>query len=151
MTRLRLILWVATALVAAIGGVAARAQEFSQGTVTVRQPWSRETAPGLGIGVGYLQVLNHGPRPDLLLAVRTTAAERVEIHQSSMDRGMMKMRRVEQVAIPAGAEVAFEPGGLHLMLIGLKAPLVAGKSLPLVLQFRDAGAIKVDFEVRNDL
>ena len=64
---------------------------------------------------------------------------------------MMKMRRVEQVAIPAGAEVAFEPGGLHLMLIGLKAPLVAGKSLPLVLQFRDAGAIKVDFEVRNDL
>ena len=146
----RMILWVATALVAALGGMAALAQEFSQGTVTVRQPWSRETAPGLGIGVGYLQVLNHGRRPDLLLSVRTTAAERVEIHQSSMDRGMMKMRRVEQVAIPAGAEVAFEPGGLHLMLIGLKAPLVAGKSLPLVLRFRDAGAIAADFEVRND-
>ena len=125
MTRLRLILWVATALVAAIGGVAARAQEFSQGTVTVRQPWSRETAPGLGIGVGYLQVLNHGPRPDLLLAVRTTAAERVEIHQSSMDRGMMKMRRVEQVAIPAGAEVAFEvPGFSRDMVVVLQGFIV---------------------------
>jgi iron complex transport system substrate-binding protein len=73
--------------------------------------------------------------------VSSTAAAQVEVHESRVEAGIARMRPVGTIAIEPGATVAFAPGGLHLMLMGLKGPLVAGTTVPLALRFEHAGTI----------
>jgi hypothetical protein len=140
-------------LLAALGvAVAPRpavAHGYQAGTLKIQHPWSRPTAPGVGVGVGYMVIVNSG-KADTLLAASTPAADRVELHLTRFEAGMMKMRQVERVELPAGATVRLEPGGLHMMLIGLKQPLAEGARLPLVLRFGKAGEVKVELEVETD-
>jgi copper(I)-binding protein len=100
----------------------------------VKDGWSRP-APGGGNGVGYFTVINHGAQPDTLTRVESPLAQRVEMHSMSMVGGVMKMGPVASVAVPAGGQVMFAPGGFHLMLIGLKKPLAVGDHVPLTLIF----------------
>ena len=74
-------------------------------------------------------------------------AARVEIHESLLVDGMSRMRPRDSIPVAPGATVKLEPAGLHLMLVGLKAPLVAGTRVPLTLVFRDAGTITVELSV----
>lgn len=121
--------------------------EHQAGGLKIEQPWSRPTAPGVSVGVGYM-VITNGGQADALVAAGSPVAERVEIHSSRMDGGMMRMRHMERVELPAGRAVKFEPGGLHFMLIGLKQPLAEGSKVPLVLRFAAAGERKVELEVQ---
>lgn len=108
--------------------------------VVVENPWSRATPPGTPVGVGYLTLRNPGAAPRRLVGAESPAAGRVEIHETRRTAdGLSQMRPVEAVAIAAGATVRLEPGGLHLMLVELKSPLVAGTRVPVTLRF-DAGA-----------
>lgn len=123
---------------------AALASDYIQGQLHVMQPWSRPLPPVSTNGAAYLSVMNVGDTADKLVSVSTPAAERAELHTHIMDGGVMKMRQVDSVDIPAGAKTVLEPGGLHIMLFGLKQPLVEGKSYPLTLGFEHAGEIQVD-------
>jgi hypothetical protein len=76
-------------------------------------------------------------------------AERVELHSMQMQGDVMRMRQVDAIELPAGATVELAPGGLHLMLMGLKSPLKAGERLPLVLRFEKAGELKTELVVGN--
>jgi copper(I)-binding protein len=89
-----------------------------------------------------------GDQPDRLVSVSTPAADKAELHETISDKGVMKMRPVQGVPIPAGAMVTFSPGGYHVMLMGLKKPLVAGQSFPLTLTFEHAAPMTVDVQVR---
>jgi len=115
--------------------------------ITVESGWARPTPPGLSVGGGYLVIHNVGTVPDRLLEVSSAAAEQVEVHESRVEAGIARMRPVGTVAIEAGATLTFAPGGLHLMLIGLKAPLQTGTTLPLVLRFDRAGRIAATLHV----
>jgi hypothetical protein len=137
---------LALAAAASFGPALSVAHEYQAGPLKIEHPWSRPTAPGVGVGVGYMVIVNAG-KADALVAASTPVAERVELHQTRMDGGMMKMRRVEKVEVPAGATVRLEPGGLHMMLIGLKQPLAEGAKLPVVLRFETAGEVKVELKV----
>lgn len=117
--------------------------------ISIADPWARATAPGATVGAGYLLITNGTSRDDELLAVSTPVADRVELHSSSMEDGVMRMRPLATVRIPARATVRFEPGGLHLMLIGLRAPLEPGAAVPLTLNFRRAGTVRARLEVRT--
>jgi copper(I)-binding protein len=108
--------------------------------LTVMKPWARATAPGATIGVAYFEIVNAGPA-DTLTSVESPVADQVEMHNSSMKDGSMQMRPLSSVSIPANGRVRFASGGYHVMLIGLKQPLVAGQSFPLKLTFRVAGTI----------
>jgi copper(I)-binding protein len=125
------------------------AHGYKLGALEVSHPWSRETAPGAKIGVGYLKVKNTGGEPDRLIAVETPAAEKVEIHESAEENGIAKMRPVDGVVIPAGGEVALAPGGLHLMLVNLKEGLAAGERVPATLVFEKAGRVDVELAVEE--
>lgn len=116
------------------------------GTVEVAQPWSRPAVAGSS-GAGFMTLINHGRAPAVLTGAESPAAARVEIHRSDMAGGVMRMARQAQVAVPAGGRVTFAPGGYHLMLIGLKAPLKAGDSVPATLTFADGARLKVAFAV----
>ena len=140
---------LALAATASLGPAPSSADEYQAGTLKIEHPWSRPTAPGVSVGVGYMVIVNAG-KQDTLVAASTPVAGRVELHQTRMDGGMMKMRRVEKVDVPAGTTVRLEPGGLHMMLVGLKQPLAEGARLPLVLRFEKAGEVKVELKVETD-
>ena len=119
------------------------------GDVRAEQPWSRATPPGITVGVGYVTLRNAGPQPQVLESATSPMATAVEMHENrNSDQGLTQMRPVTTVTIPARGNVAFEPSGLHLMLVGLKAPLVAGQRVPVGLRFKDGTTLAIELEVR---
>lgn len=99
-------------------------------------------------GAAYFTVENKGAEADRLTGIKGDVAQAVEIHSMSNENGVMQMRPVTGVDIAAGATVSFEPGGYHVMLIGLKSPLKAGDSLALTLVFQKAGEVPLTVKVR---
>ena len=126
---------------------AAYAHHYSVGTLVIGHPWSKPTASGIPTGVAYLSITNNGPEQDTLIAASTPAAAHVEFHRTSLDAGTARMRPAGALVVAPNTTVTAEPGGLHLMLVDLKSPLVAGSSIPLVLEFKSAGAITVQLKV----
>jgi copper(I)-binding protein len=126
---------------------AAHAHQYSVGNLVIGHPWSRPTASGMPTGVAYLSITNNGTRQDTLVSASTPAAARVEFHRSSLESGMARMRPTGELIVAPNTTLTAEPGGLHLMLVDLKAPLVAGSSIPLLLQFKSAGLITVQLKV----
>jgi copper(I)-binding protein len=120
----------------------------SETAVAVEDPWARSAPAGMNSAV-YFVVENQGPT-DRLLSASTGVAEVVELHMSMMDdQGVMSMMEQEAVEIPSGEMVSFEPGGLHVMLIGLTRELSPGDTFPIVLQFEGAGQVEVVAEVMD--
>ncbi|HWK51284.1 MAG TPA: copper chaperone PCu(A)C [Steroidobacter sp.] len=115
-------------------------------TVTIERAWARATPPGLVIGAAYAVITNRGAA-DRLLAVETSASKRVEIHSTKDVEGRMQMRQLATLDLPAGGAVAFEPGGLHLMLVDLQQPLQAGTTLSLTFVFEKAGRVTIEANV----
>lgn len=129
--------------------VAASALAAAQDSIRIERPWARPTVSGQPAGGGFLVLHNRANTADRLLAASTPAAERVELHSMKMEGDVMRMRQVEGIDLPAGATVKLEPGGLHLMFMGLKAPLTAGSRVPLTLRFEKAGEVRVDVAVES--
>lgn len=118
--------------------------------IAVREAWARATPPGAPAGGAFFIVENTGAEGDVLTAVAApTTAGFAELHTHAMDGGVMRMRKVEGIDVPAHGAVELKPGGLHVMLIGLKAPLAEGATFPLTLTFAKAGAVEVAVVVRG--
>jgi periplasmic copper chaperone A len=115
--------------------------------VTVEQPWSRATPPGSRIGVGFMQLRNAGSAPERVVGVSSPVAGRVEMHVTTRDCDVMKMRHVTSLEIPAGGAVVLKPGGAHLMLMDLKRPLQEGDRVPLTLELEKGGDVTVELPV----
>ena len=115
------------------------AAAFAQTTVNVDKPWSRAQMAGRN-GAVYL-TLTGKDGGDRLTGASSPVATRVELHETLMDQGVMKMREVKELPVPAGATVALQPGGLHLMLMNLKQPLKEGETVSVTLVFEKAGAV----------
>ena len=114
--------------------------------VEVDSPWVRPTAPGAKVG-GAFMVLIGGKEGDRVISGSSPAAEVVELHTHIMESGVAKMRAIPAIEVPAGKKVALKPGGLHIMLINLKAPLKAGDRIPLKLRFEKAGEVEITVPV----
>ncbi len=138
----------ALALTAALVAAPAYAGDYKLGALTIRQPWSRPAQAGMN-GVGFMTIVNAGKTPVTLKGAETPAAGKVEIHQSSMAGGIMSMRRADDgVAVPAGGQVAFAPGGYHFMLLGLKAAQGPGQKIPVTLIFDNGRKAQVELTVQ---
>jgi copper(I)-binding protein len=130
---------------------AVHAADFRTGSLVVAQPWARATPPVATVAAVYFSLTNVGSSADRLLSISSPIAQQVQIHESRTVQGIMQMRALEGVSCPAGVTVKSEPGALHVMLIGLQHPLVAGTEFALSLRFRDAGVLTVQVSVRaND-
>ncbi len=139
----------AAALLVLLTSAAAHAAP-AQG-VTVRDAWIRATPPGAPTAAAYATITNHAISSDRLMGGATAAAGAVEPHQMSKAGGVMRMRPMPGgMAIGSLATVRLSPNGDHLMLTGLKRPLVAGQHVRVTLHFRRAGDVPVDFAVRNN-
>jgi copper(I)-binding protein len=129
-----------------LAALAAHAHSFKVGPIDIGHPYARATAPGQPTGGGFLSLQNAGPA-DRLLSASADISKSVELHEMKMEGDVMRMRQVEGIALPTGQKVALAPGGLHIMFIGLKAPLKEGDKFPLVLKFEKAGEVTVTVNV----
>jgi copper(I)-binding protein len=133
------LLWAGSAL----------ALDYKLGAIEIGHPWSRATPPTAESGGGFLAITNTGTTPDRLIAVKSPAADKVEIHEMKMDGNIMRMREVEKgIEIPPGATVELKPGGFHVMFMGLRAPFARDAKVPLTLVFEKAGSIDVELMVQ---
>ena len=138
------------AVVACSLAATAQAEENTIANIVVTQAWSRATPGGSKVAGGYLTVENRGTVPDKLLSASTDVARKIEIHEMALTDGVMTMRPVEGgLTIEPGHNVKFAPGGLHLMIVGLVAPLKQGDQVSVSLTFEKAGKISVSFEVQG--
>ena len=121
----------------------AAAHDYMLGDIHIMKPWSRPLPAVSANGAAYMTLMNKGDTPDRLLSVSTPAAKKAEIHNHTMEGGLMRMRPVGALDITPGDATVLQPGGMHVMLMGLTEPLVEGRSFPLTLNFERAGSVEV--------
>lgn len=152
--RVTLLLSAPLVLALALGACSASSSSSSSspsggGSLTVTDAWARTSMSMDTAGAAYLTITNGTGQGDALIGVSTAAASSPEIHETTATgSGMMGMHPVDRIAIPAGQTVKLEPGGYHIMLIGLTGELKAGAKIELTLKFERAGEVKVTAEVR---
>ena len=125
------------------------AQDFTQGDLKIARPWARETARMARAGGAFMTIENTGSTPDRLLKAASPVATRTEVHTVIQDGDVMRMREVPAIDLAPKAKVELKPGGYHVMLMELKAPLKAGDRFPLTLTFEKAGTVTVDITVEK--
>ena len=137
-------------------------------TIKVSDPWARRAAAmghgdmakgsmdkggmgkmgGGGTGAVYATVSNSGAEADALVSASSDAAQTVELHEVISESGVMKMRPVPKIAVPAGGKIEMKPGGYHVMLLGLKRDLKPGEKVAVTLKFERGGDVQVEAPVR---
>ncbi|MBR0680799.1 copper chaperone PCu(A)C [Roseomonas eburnea] len=126
----------------------ALAHDYTAGDIAIGNPWTR-AASANGNGAGFMTLRNRGTQPDRLLSAASPAARVVELHTHVREGDVMRMRPVADIPVPAGGMAELRPGGLHVMLIGLTAPLQQGARVPLTLRFERAGDVQVELTVES--
>lgn len=135
------------AVLAAAFAMPALAHDYTLGALRIGHPWSRAAPPNAPAAV-YFTLNNSGKQADQLLSVTSPIAAEAMLHQNLENNGVMQMRELAHgVALPPGATVKLQPGGLHVMLIGIKQPLPDGAKFPLTLRFAKAGRVTVEVMV----
>lgn len=141
----------------AVAGIAVGCEPRGEG-VEVVEPWVRATArPGASAegraapanGAAYLVVRNHGTVDDAIVGVETAIADTAELHLVTVENEIMRMRAVESVPVPAGGEAVLEPGGYHVMLVGLERDLTAGDTVEMTVRLRSGESVDVRAGVRR--
>jgi periplasmic copper chaperone A len=136
------------AIALALAGGVAVAEDYSVGTIQIGNPWTRATPKGSTVAGAYMTITNKGSAPDRLLGGSSAVADRFEVHSMVMDGGVAKMRPVDGgLEIKPGETVELKPGGLHVMLTGLKQPLDKGQKVKATLEFAKAGKVEVEYTV----
>ena len=145
MKKLLCILFAAAPALLNLAAMPAAAQ--TKAGLGIEKPWARATAPGAPVGGGYLIIRNKAAAVDRLLSASSPAAGRIELHEMTLEKDVMKMREVKGIDVPAGSALELKPGGYHLMFIDLKKPLKQGEKVPVTLKFAKAGEVKVELAV----
>ncbi len=108
--------------------------------VSISDTWVRPTNPGQEVGAAYMTFLSQ--QDTTLVSIESSVTDSVEIHNMSMENGVMKMRMLEKLALKAGVPYKLAPGGFHLMLFDLKKPLIAGEQVSFTLHFKSKANIR---------
>lgn len=117
--------------------------------VHATEAWSRFTAPSVPTGVVFMQLHNSGKQADALVSASSPVAKKVEIHNHVNDKGVMRMREVAKIDVAAGQSVSLQPGGYHLMLMGLKQPLQLKQTFPVSLKYQSGRSEQITVTVNN--
>lgn len=132
-------------------GLLLTACQNSDGTLAVSEAWARSNPQNTDMTALYFTIDNTSGQADVLTGVSTAISSKAELHRTQKIGDAMKMEPVpgQTLDIPSGQTVMFAPGGLHVMLLGLSAPLMAGESFQATLRFQNAGDIPVTVSVKE--
>lgn len=117
--------------------------------LNIQNPWAKEVPEVQPQSAAFLEIHNAGDADDVLLSAESDVSEVTELHTMIYEGDMMKMRKVEKIDVPAGKVTQLKPGGLHIMLIKLTKPLVAGDTVNLTLNFEKKGEVKLSIPVKK--
>ena len=138
------------AVVAALLSILSSGAALAADAVSVSNPWLRASVPGQSVAGAYMDITAKARAA--LIAVESPVAGKAELHTMTMEGGVMKMRPLEKLELPANKTVNLKPGGYHVMLIDIKRELKAGERVPLTLTLQDQKGAKstlhLDAEVR---
>lgn len=139
-------LFLAVLIVLAAQG--AKARDYTAGEIAVLGPAARAMLPGAKVGGGYLSIRNSGGEADVLVSVSSDRAKSVQLHEMSVNGGIMVMREAKQgLELPPGETVELKPGGYHLMFMDVEKPFKEGEQVRATLTFQKAGSVDVEFAV----
>src|SRR4051794_6643146 len=130
---------------AAMGQAGAQQTGPQTGGVEIKDAWARATPGGAENGAAYLTLV--APSGDRLTGIASPDAAKAQLHEMTNNGGVMQMREVPAVELPPGTPVTLKPGGLHIMLMGIKHPLRPGEAVPLTLRFEKSGTREVSAAV----
>ena len=134
--------------VLALTALPAMAQQATTDQLEVSGGFVRASPSMASAGAGFMTITSKGDA-DRLIAFRSTASEVQELHTHIHDNGMMRMRQVDAIDIPAGGVAVLEPGGFHLMFISLNAQLIEGETVDVTLVFENAGEVEITLPVKG--
>jgi copper(I)-binding protein len=127
---------------------AAPAREYTAGAIRIGKVWTREMPGGTKVAAGFMTITNTGKEPDTLIGGSIAFAGKIEVHEMSMDRGLMRMRRLDPgLVIGPGETVVLKPGSLHLMFLDVARGPKRGTSVKGILIFEKAGRVEVEYAV----
>ena len=115
--------------------------------IEVEDPWARASLGRAPNSAAYMTIRSDAP--DRLLGASSPVAERVELHSTTMEGEIARMRPLESLEVAPDRPANLRPGGTHLMLMGLRARLSEGETFPLELTFEQAGTVEIEAEVRG--
>jgi len=141
MNRGNLLAWTLAAGLAALPALA--------GGLSITNAWSRTTPPGVTVGVAYFTLKNDTGKPDRLLKISSPVASKLQVHRTEILDGIARMREVAVLHVDAGQTLEFAPNGMHVMLMGLKNPLVEGQTFDIEMLFEVAGPRTVEVAIRK--
>jgi copper(I)-binding protein len=123
------------------------ADKMAHKPIVLEQPWARASIGKNG--AAYVTVINHGKSVDNLIGVEASVAKRVQLHTHKNDGGIMRMRHIKSIPVPAEGSVNLKPGGHHIMMMGLTQKLKKGEEFPLTLVFKKAGKVTVTVKIKH--
>ncbi len=135
------------ALLFTLGTIHAASHGTKADNLEITGAWARATPPRAKNGGAFLTVTNHGMVADKLVAASTEMAKKTELHNHINDNGIMRMRHVPHVEVPAHGQAVLKPGSYHVMMMGLKGPLREGEMLMVKLTFKKAGTVMVHMPI----
>ncbi len=144
MIRIKNVAALSLALIISAPATLSVAQErVRHGDLVIEKPWARASIGTSRPAAAYLTIRNEGKITDTLLRIYTALSTQAEVHAVTDNNGVMGMSPAGQISIPARGSISLAPGGLHIMMMGLKAPLVKGQAIEITLSFERAGDITV--------
>ena len=123
------------------------AQTAVPNPVAVEQPWARATPKGAKTAAAYMILTNNSRSAEKLLSATSPMADKIQFHEETEENGVARMRELRGIEIAPGTKIAFKPGSMHMMMVGLKQPLKQGETFPLTLHFEHAGEIEISVPV----
>ena len=126
----------------------AQAHEIKIGDLVIGHPWARQSPMGADVAAGFMTITNNGKEEDRLVKATATISPTVQIHEMKMEGDVMKMAEIPGgIVIPPGATVELKPKSLHIMFMGLNAPVKEGETITGTLTFEKAGTVDIDYDV----
>ena len=136
-----------TAMIFMVTSALAQDHKIADKKIVIENPWARASIGKNG--AAYVTVVNHGKHSDKLIRVMAPVAKRVQLHTHKTDNGIMRMRPIKSVPVPAHTSVMLKPSGHHIMMMGLTQKLIMGEEFPLTLVFENAGKLTVKAQIRH--
>jgi copper(I)-binding protein len=122
---------------------------FAAESIEIHDPYARAVPPGQPNSAAFMQLQNTTQTDLAVIAAQSSVSEVTELHTHTDVDGVMQMRQVDSITVPAGETTELKPGGLHIMLIGLKQPLADGDQIDLTLSFSDGSVTELTLPVRH--
>lgn len=119
------------------------------GIYVIENSWTKPARGGQPVSAAYVTLCNGSAEDDAIVSVAYDGAKAVEIHRSEMTNGVMEMKKLDQLDLPAGQKMQMEPGGTHLMLIGIEEAIEAGETISLRLEFENNAPTQIMLDVRD--